>query len=86
VRSSLTGTGYTGARRAQTRLYRVKAFDQRVIAVTLQELEPERIEEDQGDALVTVDAAFHLSRDVGEVLRAGYCCRSLLRGLARTSR
>jgi hypothetical protein len=76
-----------GRRRRELRTHRChfKAFDQRVIAMALQELEPERIEGDQGDALVTVDPASHPGRDVGEVLRAGYCCRSLLRGLARTS-
>ena len=69
-----------GRRRRELGTHRChfEAFDQRVVAMALQELEPERIEEDQGDALVSVDAASHLGRDVGEVLHAGYCCRSLL--------
>ena len=44
--------------------------------MALQELEPERIEEDQGDALVIFDAASHLSGDISEVLHAANCCRS----------
>ena len=69
-----------GRRRRELGTHRChfETFDQRMIAMALQELEPERIEEDQGDALVTVDAASHLGRDIGEVLHAAHCCRSLL--------
>ena len=56
-----------------------------MIAMALQELEPERIEEDQGDALVSVDAASHLSRDVREGLHAAQLLPIATPGLARTS-
>src|SRR5947209_7628401 len=77
-----------GRRRRELGTHRChfEAFDQRVIAMALHELEPERIEEDQRDALVTFDPASHLGRDVGEVPHAAHCCRSLLpawRGPAR---
>ena len=48
-----------------------------MIAMTLQEFEPERIEEDQRDAPVIFDAASHLGGDISEVLDAANCCRSL---------
>ncbi len=47
-----------------------------MIAMALQELEPERIQEDQGDALVIFEAASHLGGDISEVLHAANCCRS----------
>ena len=77
-----------GRRRRELGTHRrhFEAFDQRVIAMALQELEPERIKEDQGDPLVTVDAASHLGRDIGEVLHAAHCCRSFSAGLARNQR
>jgi hypothetical protein len=47
-----------------------------MIAMVLQELEPERIEKDQGDALVTFDPASDLGGDISEVPHTAHCCRS----------
>jgi hypothetical protein len=46
----------------------VQALDQRVIAVALEELQPERIQQHQDHPLARVDAPSNLGRDVGEAL------------------
>ena len=46
----------------------VQALDQRVIAVSLEELQPERIQQDQDHPLSRGDAPSDLGRDVGEAL------------------
>jgi hypothetical protein len=38
-----------------------------MVAVALQELEPERVQEDQDHTLAPVDAASDLARDIGEI-------------------
>ena len=67
----------SGRRRRELRTHRchLETLDEWMVAMALQELEPERIEEDQGDALVIFDAASHLSGDISEVLHAANCCR-----------
>ena len=47
----------------------VQALDERVIAMTLEELQPERVQHDQDHPLARVDAPLDLGRDVGEALR-----------------
>jgi hypothetical protein len=46
----------------------VQALDQRVIAVALEELQPERVQQDQDHPFARVDAPPDLSRDFGEAL------------------